>query len=97
MTLEESRILHFLFIYDRLADRTIERIDFGTDSEKALDAYSAAEKEHRTRPYIDIVLVGSDSIESVKMTHSNYFDGGSRRNVESMVESIRRGTLQHSR
>jgi hypothetical protein len=36
--------------------------------------YSAKEEEYRDRKDIEIVLVGSDSIETVRMTHANYFD-----------------------
>jgi hypothetical protein len=41
----------------------------------AVRAYELAELEHRKDNLIDIVLVGSDSLETVKMTHANYFSG----------------------
>ncbi len=37
-------------------------------------AYSEIEGEMRERDDLDIVLVGADSLETVKRTHSSYFD-----------------------
>lgn len=44
--------------------------DLGTDFPPVVAAYEAAEAEHRGD---DIVMVGSDSLETVKLTHSSYF------------------------
>ncbi|MDO5633524.1 MAG: hypothetical protein Q4G34_01435 [Micrococcus sp.] len=35
--------------------------------------YSKRERQHRHQTNIDIVLVGSDSLETVMVTHSTYF------------------------
>ena len=70
-----NRIKHFLIVYDHEADKLVEVQEFGTDGGKALAAYSDKEKEHDARPSrIEIVLIGSDSFETVKLTHSNYFE-----------------------
>lgn len=69
-----SKIHHFLLVFDHGAGRLIEQIDFGTDGPRAVREYSAKEREYSDRKDIEIVLVGSDSIETVKMTHANYFD-----------------------
>jgi hypothetical protein len=34
------------------------------------------EREHRGDDKLEIVLIGSDSIETVRRTHSNYFGNG---------------------
>jgi hypothetical protein len=47
---------------------------FGSDYEAALEAYDLAEAEAFGRDDLDIVLVGADSLETVKRTHSSYFD-----------------------
>ena len=45
-----------------------------TDLTKDLDALiERTEREHGDEPNIEIVLVGSDSIETVHRTHGNYF------------------------
>ena len=33
------------------------------------------EKQYQSDDMIEIVLIGSDSIETVKLTHANYFSG----------------------
>ncbi len=68
-------IQHFLLVFDHDAGHLIETIQFGEDSERAVAAYAAKEKEFEGRRRIEIVLIGSDSLETVKLTHANYFDG----------------------
>lgn len=51
----------------------------GPTLEGALEAYAAKEVEHRDDRSVEIVLIGSDSIETVRLTHANYFDGTARR------------------
>lgn len=71
----KSSIQHFLIVFDHKAGRLIDEIEFGTDRERAVAAYAAKEREYRDRDMVEIVLVGSDSIETVRLTHANYFDG----------------------
>ncbi len=73
-----SQIHHFLLVFDHEVGQLVEEIDFGTDGEQAVEAYAAKEREFQGRSAIDIVLVGSDSIETVRMTHANYFDGSAK-------------------
>jgi hypothetical protein len=50
--------------------------DFGTDTKSATAEYARLEREHMGKAdSIEIVLIGSDSLETVKITHANYFDG----------------------
>lgn len=74
MSAGSSSIHHFLLVFDHAAGQLIEQVNFGTDGPKAVKEYAAKEAEYRDRKDIEIVLVGSDSIETVKMTHANYFD-----------------------
>ena len=67
-------IHHFLLVYDHEKGRLIETREFGADSKAAVVAYSAKERELQDRRLIEIVLIGSDSIETVKLTHANYFN-----------------------
>jgi hypothetical protein len=68
-------IQHFLLVFDHKAGKLIDQRDFGTDSEAAVAAYAECEKHYQDNPMMDIVLIGSDSIETVRLTHANYFDG----------------------
>jgi hypothetical protein len=66
-------IRHFLIVYD-IPTATAQVRNFGTDYDGAIAAYSEIEAEMRDRDDLDIVLVGADSLETVKRTHSSYFD-----------------------
>ncbi len=66
-------IRHFLVIYD-IATREANVDDrFGSDYDAALSAYAEAEQTYRGRGDIEVVLLGADSIETIKKTHSSYF------------------------
>ncbi|HTZ07492.1 MAG TPA: hypothetical protein VMB72_00380 [Acidimicrobiales bacterium] len=70
-----DKIQHFLLVFDHEAGHLIEEQHFGEDGETAVAAYAAKEREYGGRDSIEIVLVGSDSLETVRLTHANYFDG----------------------
>lgn len=67
-----SVVCHFLLVYDHGRQRLLEQKAF-TDALKAAAAYAAAEKQHRNDRDLEIVLVGADSIETIKQTHGHYF------------------------
>jgi hypothetical protein len=70
MSIDDIR--HFLVVYDvKVGEAEVEEFD---DYEAALAAYDALEKKARGRRDLDIVLLGADSLETVKSTHSSYFD-----------------------
>lgn len=71
----EAIINHFLLVFDHSADELIHCEEFDGRIEDAMEAYARMEDAHSSNRAIDIVLVGSDSIESVKVTHSTYFPG----------------------
>lgn len=68
-------IQHFLLVFDHRKSKLLSEQDFGADSKSALAAYADTEKQYRTDDMIEIVLIGSDSIETVKLTHANYYSG----------------------
>lgn len=71
-----SQIQHFLLVFDHDLGRLVKEQDFGADSLAAMAAYAELEREHGPRDTnVEIVLIGSDSIETVRLTHANYFDG----------------------
>lgn len=70
-----DHILHFLLVFDHRAGQLIRTEDFGVDADRALAAYASTEAEYGDRKDIEVVLIGSDSFETVKRTHANYFDG----------------------
>lgn len=67
-----ANVQHFLLIYDITAgEATVDH--FGTAHDEALAAYEAAEREHRDDSNVEVVLLGSDSRETLERTHSSYF------------------------
>jgi hypothetical protein len=72
---ERDRIQHFLLVFDHDLGKLLEMEDFKDDGERAVEAYAAKERAYRTRSMVEIVLIGSDSAETVRLTHANYFDG----------------------
>lgn len=69
------KIQHFILVFDRRAGHLVQQIEYGTEAKAAVRQYEELEERFRDSPHMDIVLVGSDSIETVKITHANYFDG----------------------
>jgi len=71
-----AAIQHFILVFDHARGGLVcPPLEFGEDSKGAVARYSELEREHRDNANMDIVLVGSDSLETVKVTHANYFDG----------------------
>lgn len=68
-------IKHFLLIFDHDEGKLVDTVEFGADGVRAVEAYSAKESEFKDRPRMEIVLIGSDSLDTVRLTHANYFDG----------------------
>lgn len=67
-------VQHFLLVYDHALGHLVDEIAFGTDAQAAVKRYQELEAEHRHNKKMDIVLVGSDSLETIRVTHKNYFD-----------------------
>ncbi|HWM64549.1 MAG TPA: hypothetical protein VNP96_11250 [Solirubrobacterales bacterium] len=75
-------IKHFLIVYDIPTGKARVR-DFGADYDIALAAYAEIEAEMKDRDDLDIVLLSADSLETVKRTHSSYFE--TRESFESLL------------
>ena len=68
-------IQHFLLVFDHAQGHLIDMVEFGNDGDQAVAAYAEKESAYQGSRNIEIVLIGSDSIETVQLTHANYFDG----------------------
>ncbi len=77
-SVKEPKIQHFILVFDRHAGHLVDQLDFGGEAKAAVSKYEALEEQYRDCPHMDIVLVGSDSIDTVKITHANYFDGSAK-------------------
>jgi hypothetical protein len=62
---------YFLLITRPGIDVHVE--DVGSDEVAAATMYTEREREYGDRPEVEVVLVGADSLETVRKTHSHYF------------------------
>jgi hypothetical protein len=69
-------LIHFLIAYNRAEGVLVSEAMY-RDAHEAAEAYTALELEHKHDSNMEIVLIGSDSIETVRQTHSNYFSESS--------------------
>ncbi len=67
-------LIHFLLIYDHRQQKLLGAKRY-EDPTEAVEAYGQLEREHRGDEGLEIVLIGSDSLETIRQTHGNYFDG----------------------
>lgn len=81
---EEMSLVHFLLVYNGPL-RTLERTQRFEDVEAALVAYAQAEDEFRGRTDVEVVLLGSDSIETLKRTHGHYFESPTEPDLPVLV------------
>jgi hypothetical protein len=65
----DDDILHFLVTRDAEGQTTVE--EFGTDYDAAQLAYQHAEQQASAD--LDVVLLSADSLDTIKRTHSSYF------------------------
>ena len=63
---------YFILLYN-IREREVQIEPFDSDFEAAADSYGMLEARHREDDDIEVVLVGADSIETIKRTHSHYF------------------------
>lgn len=65
---------HYLLVFDHKQGHLIHQREY-EHAEAAIEAYSATERRYDKESLIEVVLIGSDSLETVRRTHANYFDG----------------------
>ncbi|HEX4806245.1 MAG TPA: hypothetical protein VFU94_10105 [Conexibacter sp.] len=82
---------YFLLTYD-LATRAVEIEEWHDDVEGAAARYSERERELQDRDDIEVVLVGADSLDTVKVTHSHYFV----KTTGDLFEQLARELLAHA-
>jgi hypothetical protein len=78
---------HFLLVYDPAKGKLIDLTEYA-NSRTALHAYEQAEERnrHEQKDY-EIVLVGADSLDTVKATHGHYFRESAKNRKDSTLFS----------
>ena len=69
----KRKTIDFLIVYDHDARKQISLEEF-RNTAQALKAYGEREEQYRNNPRLEVVLLGADSINAIKVTHSNYFE-----------------------
>ena len=69
----KGKTIHFLLTYDR-SERRLVNMERFRDGKKAVDAYGEREREYADRPHIEVVLLGADSEQAIRVTHPIYFE-----------------------
>ena len=69
----KRKTIDFLIVYDHDARKQVSLEEF-RNTAHALKAYSEREEHFRGTPRMEVVLLGAESIEAIKVTHSNYFE-----------------------
>ncbi|MGX9348115.1 hypothetical protein [Microbacterium sp. KNMS] len=64
--------VHFLLAYSHKEQKLVSQYEF-SDAKRATKAYADAEAKHQNDSDYEIVLIGSDSIETIMKTHGHYF------------------------
>lgn len=81
-------INYFILIYD-MATRHVEVREMGSYMDAANVEYARIEDEVGSSGTHEVVLVGADSLETIKRTHSPYFSTGTTREiVDDFIASI---------
>lgn len=82
-------IQYFILVYDMATRHVDVRDEFGSDIDAANRAYVALEDEFSAKGTYEVVLVGADSLDTIKRTHSPYFSTGTPREiVDDFIASI---------
>ena len=68
----KGKTIHFLITYDRSKGQLVDMERF-QNGRKAVDAYGERERQHADRPHIEVVLLGADSEDAIRVTHPIYF------------------------
>lgn len=69
----KRRTIDFLIAFDHDARRQISCEEF-SNTAQALKAYGEREEQYRDNPRVEVVLLGAESVDAIRVTHSNYFD-----------------------
>lgn len=70
----ETEVFYFLITFDHALGAMVDEPHRFDDPEEASQAYEAAERDRaHQRPEIEVLLVASDSLETVARTHGVFF------------------------
>ena len=70
--MDDDATIYFLLTYDRSKLRLVdmERLH---DGDRAVDLYGERERQYADQPHMEVVLLGADSEDAIRVTHPTYF------------------------
>ena len=71
--ISKRKTIDFLITFDHDAGKQISLEEF-RNTALAVKAYGEREEQYRDNPRVEVVLLGAESIDAIKFTHSNYFE-----------------------
>ena len=89
------KTIDFLIAFDHDARKQIILKKF-RDTAQALEAYCELEEQYRDNPRVEVVLLGADSVEAIKVTHSNYFEDRADA-VDNLLDRLGPGPISAAR
>lgn len=90
-----SSLNHYLLVFDHAVGALAEDVIEFTDVEEAVAAYEQAEARFEKADRVEVVLIGSDSLDTVRATHGNYFDGTAAL-ARALVDILRDKSMTHT-
>lgn len=85
--MKRDRLRHFLIVFDAKTGRDADVREFRRPT-PALLAYRDEEERQRSKPWIQVVLVAADSLETVQRTHSNYWPSVAWSDLKSLLQNV---------
>jgi hypothetical protein len=66
-------VKHFVLVYDQRLGRLVAPIEDFADSDTGMKRRFELEREHRSEPTIEVVMLSAESEVQIRRTHSRYF------------------------
>lgn len=64
---------HYLLVFDHRDGRLLVEPREFRQTDEAVQAYATAESRYDSDDWVEVVLIGSDSLATVEKTHPNFF------------------------
>ncbi len=75
----------FVIVFDRPRGDILEMVEFpDSRRELALRALFERESRYRAQPDIEVVMLGGESLDTLKRTHMRYFKGEIQKRIASL-------------
>lgn len=75
----------FVIVFDRPTGDILEMVEFnGSDRGRAMAELFDRENKYKHQPSVEVVMLGADSLETLKRTHMRYFKGEIQKRIATL-------------